>query len=265
MVDEYWYGEVHRISPEAPVPCVKITRQEDRFGAADNVAANIRALGGDVVTATCNVARKIRLVARNQQVARVDFDWEPKADDLGRQWLLFRLALKNCSIVVLSDYNKGSLVDAQRYIQAAINAGCTILVDPKGHDYKRYEGADLVKPNTDELKAVVGGWSTEAELEDKAMALMESCSIPRLLLTRAAEGMTLFSLHEHKYSIPAEVLEVYDVTGAGDTAIATLAVYLNRSFSWEESVRMANKAAGIVCRKFGTATVTLEELENGTL
>jgi len=257
MVDEYWYGEVSRISPEAPVPVVKVIRQEDRFGAADNVAANIQALGGTFISATCNTARKIRLIGRNQQVARVDFDWTPKEEDLQAMEQAFLAALPKCSIVVFSDYGKGSLARVDELILRAKNS--LILVDPKGHDYARYAGADLIKPNTDELRQVVGGWSDEHQLKRKVQALLTTVRIKHLLLTQASEGMTFFT-KEGSSHFPSEAREVYDVTGAGDTAIAALAVSLSEEYGWLRAVHYANKAAGIVCGKFGTAVATKEEV-----
>lgn len=265
MLDEYWFGEVARISPEAPVPVVLVTRQEDRFGAADNVAANIQALGGETYTAVCNTSHKIRLVARNQQVARIDFDFEPQGLD-GMEGA-FRDALPKVDIVVFSDYGKGTLKNIKFLISEAKAAGKLVLVDPKGHDYHKYAGADLVKPNLEELRHVVGGWGGEEQLHAKVKLLLEETSIRSLLLTRASEGMSLYGPHgaDH-YS--SHVQEICDVTGAGDTAIAALAVAVSRrnsyrqvsSLSIREAIPLANKAAGIVCGKFGTRVCTEEEL-----
>lgn len=260
MVDEYWSGDVARISPEAPVPVVRVTRQEDRFGAADNVAANIKALGTDFISATCNVSRKIRLVARHQQVARIDFDFGPKDEDVDALEVAFLRVLPQCDTVVFSDYGKGSLRNIKFLITEAKAAGKLVLVDPKGHDYNKYAGADCVKPNLDEMRHLAGGWGSEEQLAAKVKLLMESCHIARILLTRASEGMDLFEPQGGVLHFDSEAREVFDVTGAGDTAIATLAVCLNQGRSWEESVQLAVRASGIVVGKFGTAVCTKEEL-----
>lgn len=257
MVDEFWWGDVARISPEAPVPIVRVTRQEDRFGAADNVAANIQALGGEFYSATCSTSRKIRLVARNQQVARIDFDFEPRG--IPSMEATFRSALPKCNIVVFSDYGKGTLIHIQTLIKEAKSLGKTVLVDPKGYDYRKYAGADLVKPNLDEMRHMMGGWGSEEQLAGKITLLRGEADIARVLLTRGSEGMSLYE-DEGVLHYPALAKEVFDVTGAGDTAIAALAVCLNQGMSWEHSVRRANKAAGIVCGKFGTSVCLKEEI-----
>lgn len=259
MVDEYWHGDVARISPEAPVPVVRVIRQESRKGAADNVVSNCEAMGVDVLEATCFASRKIRVVARSQQVTRIDFDDHVSEHAIKRMEESFYEGLEYAGVVIFSDYGKGALVNVKNLIARAKSERKTVLVDPKGHDYTRYSGADLVKPNLDEMRVVLGGWSDESQLEKKVRALMSETGIERVLLTRAAEGMTLFSI-EGVYSVPAAVREVYDVTGAGDTAIAALAVALTRGFDWREAVGIANKAAGIVVQKFGTAVATEKEV-----
>lgn len=261
MVDEYWFGDVNRISPEAPVPCLKVLRKETRLGAAANVAENCKAMGADVVTATVEGATKIRLVARNQHIVRADFDVSKCS---ARSLIDVRVAVgiamrKGVRMVILSDYGKGVRAEFPEAIRRANEVSSTVLVDPKGHDYSVYRGAHLVKPNLDEMRVVLGGWSSEDQLERKVRALMSETGIERILLTRAAEGMTLFSI-EGVYSVPSAVREVYDVTGAGDTAIAALAVALTRGFDWREAVEVANKAAGLACGKFGTSVVTKEEI-----
>lgn len=264
MRDQYWWGDVARISPEAPVPVVQVMREEERFGAASNVIANIVALGGITHRATCQTSRKIRLVARNQQVARIDFDKQPTEEEIKWMEHFFVERLQDAdppSIVVFSDYGKGTLKNIQKLIDAAKTAGKTVLVDPKGHDYSRYAGADLVKPNLDEMRSMVGGWSSEDQLMRKVTNLMAEARIERILLTRGAQGMSLFH-STGNFTVQAEAREVYDVTGAGDTAIATLAVALNNGCSWPDAVRYANKAAGIVVGKFGTSVATKDEVFN---
>ena len=257
MVDEYWEGDVARISPEAPVPVVRVTRQYDRFGAADNVAANIQALDCEVYTAVCNTSRKIRLIARHQQVARIDFDYEPRGVE--SMEATFKNALPKVNTVVFSDYGKGSLKNIKFLISEAKAAGKLVLVDPKGYDYNKYAGADCVKPNLDEMRHLVGGWGSEEQLHAKVKLLMGEANLPRLLLTRGSEGMDLFD-DAGVHHFDSEAKEVFDVTGAGDTAIATLAVCLNQGDPWLNAVRWATKASGIVVGKFGTAVCTKEEL-----
>ena len=257
MWDQYWWGDVARISPEAPVPVVQVHRQEVRHGAALNVIANCVALGATTCQATCQTSRKIRLVARNQQVARIDFDFEPRG--LPSMEATFRSALPKCDIVVFSDYGKGTLAHIETLINEAKSLGKIVLVDPKGYDYSKYAGADCVKPNLDEIRHVVGGWGSEEQLAAKIKLLMGETYIERILLTRASEGMNLF--HKDEVTIcPAKTKEIYDVTGAGDTAIAALAVCLNRGEDWNHAVYYANFAAGVVCGKFGTSVCTKEEL-----
>lgn len=257
MRDVYWWGDVARISPEAPVPVVQVLREEERKGAADNVIANIEAMGGAALRACCETSRKIRLVARQQQVARIDFDAPPTG--IEAMEAEFSRLLPGANIVVFSDYAKGSLVNIRRLIAQAKAAGILTLVDPKGHDYERYRGADLLKPNIHEIREMVGGWSSEFQLEDKVVRLMTDCDIGKILLTRGSSGMTFFYGRE-VFQFAAETREVYDVTGAGDTAIAALAVAIDMGKLWPEAVRIANRAAGIVCGKFGTSCATKEEV-----
>jgi len=258
MIDRYWFGEVSRISPEAPVPVVKINRMEDREGAAANVAANCVAMGGEVTTLFNQGQEpivKIRVIGKNQQVVRVDFDHPQDPIES------FNGLLEYADIVLFSDYGKGSLVNAKDLITQAKESGKMILVDPKGHDYSRYHGADLVKPNVDEMQEMVGGWGSEEELKTKAIKLMRESNIKAILLTRAADGMTLFQ-EQNTLHIRSTAREVFDVSGAGDTAIAALAVCLDEGMTLEDSAQYANKAAGIAVGKFGTATVKKNEIFN---
>lgn len=263
MIDQYWYGEVTRISPEAPVPCVKILRTEDRFGAADNVAANVRAMGGEVFPATSYTAKKIRVVGRNQQIARVDFDAVASPEEVLKVEDTFRQFLPRCSTVIFSDYGKGTLVHIKGLIAEAKDAGKTVLVDPKGHDYYKYARADVVKPNTVEMREMVGGWRDEDQLYEKVDRLMKETKIEAILMTRSSEGMSLFD-RKGSYHLPAVSREVYDVTGAGDTAIAAFAVALTRGFNFHQATQYATKASGIVVGKFGTAVASEQEVFNDT-
>jgi rfaE bifunctional protein kinase chain/domain len=259
MVDEYWYGEVKRISPEAPVPVVRVTRKEDRFGAADNVAANCHAMGARVFPATAYTSRKIRVVGQNQQVVRVDFDDFLTEEGISKLEASFREYLPQCPIVIFSDYGKGSLRSIRSLISEAKTAGAIVLVDPKGHDYRKYRGADLIKPNVFEMREVCGGWSSEDELAHKAEQLRKDAGISAILVTRAAEGMSLFDAAGASH-FPAVAREVYDVTGAGDTAIAAYACALSRGFGPKMAIGYANKASGIAVAHFGTAVVNGKEV-----
>ena len=261
MLDEYWFGDVTRISPEAPVPCVKVLREETRPGAAANVAENCKAMGADVITAIVQGARKIRLVARNQQVVRADFDAvECSVKDLVSVRLAVGAAFRRgVKMAILSDYGRGVRAEFQEAIRRAKEVGATVLVDPKGHDYSIYAGADLIKPNTDELRNLVGGWGDVNQMNRKAEALRVQAGVGAILLTRASEGMVLYDA-TGAYFIKSAAREVYDVTGAGDTAIAAFAVAVSRGYSFPDAAWYANKAAGIVCGKFGTAVATEMEV-----
>lgn len=257
VLDRYWFGDVQRISPEAPVPVVRMLRTEERPGAAENVARNIVSLGGECEALFSPSERivKLRVIASQQQVCRVDFDHpqEPVSTDR------FLSLLENCGLVVFSDYGKGALKEVARLIWLAKQSGRTVLVDPKGYDYEKYSGADVVKPNLDEMRTMVGGWKSESDLEEKAKTILKKSGIGAILLTRASEGMSIYTKGA-THHIPASVREVYDVTGAGDTAIAALAVFMSEGKSLEESCVLANKASGIACGKFGTSTVRRDEL-----
>lgn len=260
MVDEYWHGEVSRISPEAPVPVVKVEKKIVKNGAAKNVAENISAMGaisGGLYSRSYDTdpIRKVRVVGRNQQVVRIDFDTPQEPVDKEQ----FRWCMEKAAIVVFSDYAKGALANVSELIPLARSAGKTVLVDPKGHDYERYRGASVVKPNADEMKEMVGAWSTEEKLQIKAEALRRELGLKAILLTRAAKGITLFD-GEGAHTIPTEAKEVYDVTGAGDCAIAAFAVALERGHSCRKAAYYANKAAGVAVTHFGTAIVTKAEV-----
>lgn len=259
MSDLYWWGEVARISPEAPVPVVRVVREEKRDGAAYNVGANIRSMGCLAITCVCPTSRKIRLVARNQQVARIDFDETPTDQKISFMEQAFVDYLRDVDMVVFSDYGKGSLRSVQDLIYKSKSAGKQVFVDPKGYDYSRYAGADLIKPNTEELRNLVGGWISVEQMNRKAEALRLQAKVGAILLTRAAEGMVLYN-SDGAHFIKSIAREVYDVTGAGDTAIAAFAVAVSRGLEFPEAAWYANKAAGIVCGKFGTSIATEEEV-----
>lgn len=288
MLDRYWFGEVGRISPEAPVPVVKIDRIEERPGGAANVARNAAALGarvtllsvvgrdeagvrlGRLLQRTGVQARlhrdgaltttiKLRVIGRSQQLLRVDFETPPSHEVLASKLRDFRSMLRGADAVILSDYGKGGLAHISAMIGLARRAGKPVLVDPKGDDYARYRGATLVTPNRAEFREVAGGWRSESELTRKAQALRARLAAGGLLVTRSEEGMTLYRRGERLH-VAADAREVFDVSGAGDTVIATLGVMLAAGADMAQAVRMANRAAGIVVGKFGTAVVTPREL-----
>jgi rfaE bifunctional protein kinase chain/domain len=288
MLDRYWFGEVGRISPEAPVPVVKIDRIEERPGGAANVARNAAAFGAQVrllsvvgrdeagatlkkllrseriaaqlhVDAGLDTTVKLRVIGRRQQLVRIDFETTPGHEALASKLRDFARVLPATDAVILSDYGKGGLTHIVRMVRLARAAGKPVLVDPKGDDYSRYRGASLITPNRAEFREVAGGWKTEAELTRKANDLLRRLRIGALLLTRSEEGMTLYSRGE-RFHVPAQAREVFDVSGAGDTVIATVAVMLASGAPLDAAVRVANRAAGIVVARFGTAVVTPEEL-----
>ena len=294
MLDRYWFGEVGRISPEAPVPVVKIDRVEERPGGAANVARNAAALGSQVsllsvvgrdeagatlrkllrreritaqlhTDAALSTTVKLRVIGRRQQLVRVDFETAPSHEALASKLRDFEGLLRGMDAVILSDYGKGGLTHIVKMIAMARAAGKAVLVDPKGDDYSRYRGASLITPNRAELREVAGGWKSEAELTRKVNALLQRLRIGALLLTRSEEGMTLYR-PGGRLHVPAQAREVFDVSGAGDTVIATVAVMLASGAPLDEAVKVANRAAGIVVGKFGTAVVRPEELfgEAGT-
>ena len=290
MLDRYWFGDVSRISPEAPVPVVRIEKREARLGGAANVARNAAALGAHagllgIVGAdeagtqveqllegggihsylkrdeAISTIIKLRVIGRQQQMLRIDFE-EPPSDTVLRNKLMqFKTLLPDYNVIILSDYAKGSLVNVADMIASARAEGKVVMVDPKGDDFTRYAGATVLTPNKGELKRIVGSWSSEEQLTTKAQNLRTELKLDALLLTRSEEGMTLFTADD-KFHIPANAREVFDVSGAGDTVIATMAAMLGAGASWSEAVQTANRAGGIVVGKLGTATVTREELFN---
>ena len=289
MLDRYWFGDVSRISPEAPVPVVKVERSEERPGGAANVARNAAALGAQVallaligndepgetlrrlmiaggidaslqVDEAVSTTVKLRVIGRQQQLLRIDFETTPSHEALRAKLAEFEQRLPACDAVVFSDYGKGGLTHISEMITLARAAGKIVLVDPKGDDYSNYAGATIITPNRSEMREVVGRWKDDGELERKASALRSELALDALLVTRSEEGMTLFhaagSIHEK-----AVAREVFDVSGAGDTVIATLAVMLAHGAEWARAIHVANVAAGVVVGKLGTAVVTRDELD----
>ena len=288
MLDRYWFGAVDRISPEAPVPVVRVTREEERIGAAANVAYNIVTLGAKASLLTVvgddeashklealvaqtgiephfgrdaqlKTTVKLRVIGRQQQLIRLDFENTPKTEILASQSAAFAQLLPSHQAVLFSDYGKGGLAHVSDMIGSARTAGKAILIDPKGSDYTRYRHASVITPNRAELQQVIGAWDDEAELQARVEALRQGCEIDAILLTRSEEGMTLFD-SQGKLHVSAQAREVFDVTGAGDTVIATLAAFVAAGLSLREALPLANRAAGLVVAKFGTATVSYEEM-----
>lgn len=288
MLDRYWYGAVDRISPEAPVPVVRITREEERNGGAANVAYNVLTLGGrasllsvvgddeashklEALVAKTGIQTyfgrdadlkttvKLRVIGRQQQLLRMDFENTPKTESLASQTATFSRLLPQHQAVLFSDYGKGGLAHISDMIAQARSAKVPILVDPKGSDYTRYHGASLITPNRAELQQVIGAWQDEDDLQARVQTLRQQHDIAALLLTRSEEGMTLFD-DAGTMSVSAQAREVFDVTGAGDTVIATMAAMIAAGLSPRQAMPLANRAGGIVVGKFGTATVSYEEL-----
>jgi D-glycero-beta-D-manno-heptose-7-phosphate kinase len=288
MLDRYWFGEVERISPEAPVPVVRVARSEERPGGAANVARNVAALrahatlmsvtGADeaglmlerllaaehVETSflrdeTLMTTVKLRVIGRQQQLLRIDFETAPSHEVLASKLLDYDRLMPPADVVVLSDYGKGGLAHIATMIERARAAGKKVLVDPKGEDWEKYRGATVITPNQNEFRLVAGSWRDEAQMADRAEALRVALDLEAVLVTRSEEGMSLYSAGG-TLTIPAQAREVYDVSGAGDTVIATLATLLAAGAPLPDAVRIANEAAGIVVGKLGTAVVYPEEL-----
>ena len=291
MLDRYWHGDTSRISPEAPVPVVKVGDAEERAGGAGNVALNIAALGGqptvlglvgddeaagalqtvlEYKNVNCNfqtvadskTITKLRIISRHQQLIRLDFEDGFEGCDHSGLNAQFQNELSKTSVVVLSDYGKGTLQDIQTLITLARDANKPVMVDPKGSDFTRYKGATLITPNLSEFEAVVGTCHSDDELVTKGMHLLDELDLDALLVTRSEKGMTLLRHGHDALHLPAQTREVFDVTGAGDTVIAAMAASLAAGQQLDEATALANQAAGIVVSKLGTATASVEELQH---
>lgn len=292
MLDRYWFGGVERISPEAPVPVIRVERQDERLGGAANVALNVRRLGAQASLMTVlgddepahvlqNLLEqegiealfkrdaslvttvKLRMIGRSQQLLRADFEKPPTNEALAQMVSAFEQALPGCNAILFSDYGKGGLSHVARMIELARAAQKPVLIDPKGSDYSRYAGASVITPNRAELMQVVGTWRDEQDLFERAHRLRETLGLEAILLTRSEEGMSLFDVQQgqpSRFDVPAMAREVFDVTGAGDTVIATCATMLGCGLSLRDTVFVANRAGAIVVGKFGTASVSYEEL-----
>lgn len=289
MLDRYWTGGTGRISPEAPVPVVNISDTEDRPGGAANVAINAASLGAQVsLIGLCgkddnaqilrqklesfdincrffpvegmDTITKLRVMSRNQQLLRMDFEQSFAEVSKTELESAFEQAVESADLVILSDYNKGCLSAPQTLIEKAKKAGKAVIVDPKGSDFGKYKGATLITPNMSELTVITGEAKDEAELVKHAHELRESLNLNALLLTRSEAGMTLFEKGQDEFHLPAKAKEVYDVTGAGDTVVSTLAVAMACGLPTQAACVLANLAASVVVGKLGTSTVTNTEL-----
>jgi D-glycero-beta-D-manno-heptose-7-phosphate kinase len=288
MLDRYWFGEVSRISPEAPVPIVHVKKTEERPGGAANVARNIASLGGqatllsvvgddeagriltdlllkeNVTTyfhkdASLPTTVKLRVIGRQQQLMRIDFETPPSREVLEDKLDNFESMVDAHDVVILSDYGKGGLTHVTKMIDAAKRHGKRILIDPKGDDYSKYRGATLLTPNRGEFREIMGKWKDETDLAQRAEKLRDDLSLEALLVTRSEEGMSLFTANAAMHE-PTQAREVFDVSGAGDTVIATLGLMLAAGMDMHQAMRLANRAAGVVVAKLGTATLTRAEL-----
>ncbi len=290
MLDEYWFGDVRRISPEAPVPIVHIQSSDVRPGGAANVARNIVSLGarstllavvGQDATADrlrtsldeagvqhclqtdpeIRTTLKLRIIGQNQQMLRVDFEELPSTEALLAKRAEFEKLVKAADIIIFSDYLKGALNNVVDLIAMAKAFGKPMLVDPKGRDFGRYRGVNVITPNRGELAEAVGPWSSMEEMDRKAEALRAELGLDALVVTMSEQGIKAF-LPDRVVHQRAHALEVFDVSGAGDTVIAALAIMLASGKSWEESIAFANAAGGVAVGKLGTSVVLLEEVQS---
>lgn len=289
MLDQYWMGSVDRISPEAPVPIVTVNESEMRLGGAGNVARNIVSLGGSSTLIgiighddagrsvtrlagqsginamfqfdpACKTTVKLRVVSKNQQLLRADFEDKPDKRTLAGMLTVFRDHIENNDAVVLSDYGKGGLVNTEEMIAITRQANKPVLIDPRGNDYSKYRGATLITPNLAEFESVVGKVESTDDFSEKAASVIRDYDLEALLVTLSDEGMTLFEKNENPLYIPARSREVYDVSGAGDTVIGVMAMVFATNLDKPAGLEIANSAAGVVISKFGTTTTTRAEL-----
>jgi D-glycero-beta-D-manno-heptose-7-phosphate kinase len=288
MLDRYWFGDVSRISPEAPVPVVHVQRTEERPGGAANVARNITALDGGATLlavvgtdeagdslerllaaekvsaslhrdASLSTTVKLRVIGQQQQLLRIDFERAPSHEVLAAKLDEYERLVDGADAVVLSDYGKGGLAHVEKMIELARRHGKPVLVDPKGHEYARYRGATLLTPNRGEFREVAGRWTDEADLARRAQKLRAELDLEALIVTRSEEGMSLFTASESHHEA-TRAREVFDVSGAGDTVIGVLALMVATGADLHAAMRVANHAAGIVVGKLGTAVVQRAEL-----
>ncbi len=291
MLDRYWTGTVDRISPEAPVPVVKVEQVQERAGGAGNVAANIASLGAGSqllsfvgeddagrrlksildmagvdhhlhIDPSSRTTEKLRIVSRNQQLLRADFEDQPDSDLLARSVTDFKELLHGADVVVISDYGKGGLANVVEMIGAAKERGVPVVVDPKGGDFTRYSGATIVTPNRQEFESITGVPVDAPQFAQAAAELVESAELEGLLVTLGPDGMKLFLANGDDIRQEARAREVYDVSGAGDTVVAVIAVAIGLKLDWTLSLELATRGASAVVGRFGTSVVSLSDLQN---
>lgn len=291
MLDCYLIGEANRISPEAPVPVVKVFQTEEKPGGSGNVALNLKALGAQVSligfcgtdlygerlkkllqsegintylieSSHCPTIVKQRVLSHHQQLLRMDYESSFINESFEPLLSQFVNLVQQADVVILSDYAKGTIHDCQQIIQIAKAHGCKVLIDPKGTNFNKYKGATLLTPNLKEFEAIVGACNSENELVDRGLTLVKELELDALLVTRGDQGMVLLHPDFPPFYLPAHAKEVFDVTGAGDTVISVLAATLAAKSSYHDAVRLANYAAAIVVGKLGAATVTPSELRH---
>ena len=290
MLDRYWLGETSRVSPEAPVPVVRVESMDNRLGGAANVAMNICGLGAaatlvgvvgkdesadklsgllDETAIKSGIVRKdgfktltkLRIVSRNQQLLRLDFEDGEYSSDNAEVMAVCAELLPDHDAMVISDYGKGTVDQVTRLIERARSENKTVVVDPKGRDFGKYKNANVITPNYLEFEQVVGPCGDEAELYGKAMELCADLNLDALLVTRGEKGMSFFVRGQPPGYFPAQAKEVYDVTGAGDTVAGLFTTAVAAGYPLADAVKIANLAAGIAVSKFGTAHVTINELD----
>jgi len=284
MLDRYWYGNVERISPESPVPIVEVAKSSDCLGGAGNVAANVAALNSHCkllsiigedeagkrmlelldksniqsklhIDRAIRTTEKLRIVARNQQLLRVDFEDTPDHEILSALGSAYEGALENCDVVIMSDYGKGGLTHIASMIQEACARNIPVVVDPKGADFSRYRGASIITPNLKEFATAGGIIVSEKTMADSALRMIDEYSLGSLLITRSKDGMTLFLPDGKRIHSPATAREVFDVSGAGDTVVAIVALSIALQVEHDKMLDLCNQAAGYVVSKFGTAVI----------
>ena len=289
MLDNYLIGDTSRISPEAPVPVVKIFKEENKIGGAGNVSSNLSRLGietiligaigkdnsGEKITNILNkkeikhnlifyknnrTIKKTRIISRNQQIARLDFEDTEVVFDKKLLISKFKESLNDVDVVIFSDYGKGLLFDIEELITLAKKEQKIIIIDPKGDNFLKYSNANVITPNFNEFEAVVGKCISEKEIIKKALKLIKKINISAILLTRGSKGMTLIQSNKNIVNIPTVAANVYDVTGAGDTVVAFLAASLSLNLKLEEAAKISNKAAGLVVGKLGSSSIGINEL-----
>ena len=294
MLDQYWFGAVERISPEAPVPIVSVNRGDKRGGGAANVALNVVSLGAKCTLLSVvgedhyaddlekmlldaginvtfvrdpdyNTTIKQRVISRNQQLIRLDFEQKPSPGLLSDCFDRYVGLMDSADSIILSDYGKGCLEQVSDMIDRAGQSGTPVAVDPKGRDYSRYRKANLITPNLNEFEHVVGDIKDDQQMDEKARQLVADLDIEHLLITLSEKGMKLFTHDNQIYYSPARAREVYDVSGAGDTVIACLGTMLTSGLHMTEILEIANAAAGVVVAKLGTAVASGDEIRHALM